>query len=265
MAFSVIHTFDVVLLLLPVLGGFWGWLNGGLRSGMKLFFIFTPTIALGYFGDQILAIGNVIGDMLVDRTTLPLGVIGSAAGMLGMMAIVALFYLVSQVALNMLHLNKPGQWDHFAGIGLGVVGFLAMSMIAFTFYFMAFPNRTLGYVQGAYFWPYSRPVIAYSYPYIGGFIDRRMSTLVNGVSDNRLLARVAAGGGNALSAETLDKLVDKIKQVDISEVLKLQEAAARLDPETVRDMINSYRSGELSEERLRAHLNDPNFKSLAQD
>ena len=262
MPFSVFHSFDIALFLLPLLGAIWGWLNGGLRSAVKLFFIFVPGIALAYFGDAILTIGNVMGDMLFDRTTMPLGVIGSVAGLLAMISIISLSYLVSQVVLNMLHLNRPGAWDHYIGIGLGAFGVLGASMVVLIFCFVAFPNRTLTQVQGAYFWPHSRPVIDYSYPHIAGFIDRRMSTLVNGLSGNGLLARVAAGGDTFLSAETLDNLVSKIQQIDVAEVLKLQEAAAKLDPDLAREMVNSYRSGELSEKRLRTHLNDPNFRAL---
>ena len=262
MPFSAIHSFDVLLVLLPLLGSVWGWFNGGLRSAVKLLFIFAPSVLLGYFADQILSIGQIIGDMLVDRTTMPLGVIGSMAGILAMMAMVALSYLVSQLVLNMLHLNKPGTWDHYIGIALGAFGVLSASMVALIFSFVAFPNRTFEQVEGAFFWPYSRPVIAYSYPQIGGFIETRMSTLVNGLSDNGVLARIAAGGDAFLSAETLDNLVSKIKQLDVAEVLKLQKAAAQLDPDKAREMVNSYRSGALSEQRLRAHLNNPHLKGL---
>ena len=120
-----IHSFDIALVLLPLLGGLWGWFNGGLRSAVKLFFIFAPSIALGYYGDQVAAIGNTIGDMLGDRTSVPLGIIGSVSGLLGMASIVGLCYLVSQVVLASLHLHKPGKFDHNIGIATGLVGGLA--------------------------------------------------------------------------------------------------------------------------------------------
>lgn len=265
MSFPEIHSFDIAILLLPVLGGLWGWWNGGLRSAIKLFFICVPSIALGYYGDQVAAVGNTIGGMLGDRTSLPLGIIGSVAGMLGMASVVGLFYLLSQVVLSMLHLHKPGKVDHYFGIGLGVIGITLISLVGFTFYVTAFPDRATRYVKGSYAWPYSRPAIALAYPYVGGFINNRMSALVNGLSGNGLLARIAAGGGAAFSGEALDKMVDKVKQIDLKEVIQLQKAAAKLNPDEAQKMVNAYKSGELSEERLRAHLNDPSLRNLSNE
>lgn len=263
MSMPAFHSFDIAFLLLPVIGGLWGWFNGGLRSAVKLFFIFAPSIALGYYGDQVAAIGNTIGDMLGDRTSVPLGIIGSVSGMLGMASIVGLCYLVSQVALGSLHLHKPGKFDHNIGIFNGIAGAFLIALIGFTFYINAFPNRATQYVRGSYIWPYARPAIAYTYPYIGGFIERRMSALVNGLSNNGLLARIAAGGGASLSVETLDKMVDKVKQIDFAEVVQLQKAAAELDPDEAQRMVNAYKSGELSEERLREQLNNPDLQRLS--
>ena len=138
MASFSVHSFDVMIILIPILGGLWGWWNGGLRSALKLFFILAPSLVLGYYGDNVAAIGNTIGGMLGDQTSLPLGVIGSVAGMLGMASIIGLCYLVSQVVLAMLHLHKPGPVDHYVGIGLGVLGFLMISLVSFTFYIKAF-------------------------------------------------------------------------------------------------------------------------------
>lgn len=258
-----LHSFDIAIILIPLFGALWGWFNGGVRLAVKLFFILVPSIAMGYYGDQIAAIGNTIGEMLGDRTSLPLGVIGSVAGMLGMAAVVGLCYLVSQVVLGMLHLHKPGSFDHYAGIGIGIVGVILISLIGFTFYIMAFPDRATRYVKDSYAWPYSRPAIAFAYPYIGDFIDRRMSALVNGLSSNGLLARLAVGGGAELTVQTLDTLVDKVKQIDFAEVVKLQKAAAKLDPDEAQKLVNAYKSGEMSEQRLRRHLNDPNFRGLS--
>lgn len=258
-----IHSFDIALLLVPIIGGLWGWFNGGLRSAIKLFFIFAPSLALGYYGDNVAAIGNTIGGMLGDRTSLPLGIIGSVAGMLGMASIVGLCYLVSQVVLGFLHLHKPGNLDHNIGIGTGLIGALLMALIGFTFYVQAFPDRATQYVRGSYTWPYVRPAIAAGYPYIGGFMERRMSALVNGISGNGLLARIAAGEGAAMSFETLDSMVDKIQKIDFAEVIKLQKAAANLDPDEAQRMVNAYKSGELSEARLREQLSNPDIQRLS--
>ncbi len=258
-----IHAFDIVVIIIPLLGAVWGWFNGGVRLSVKLLFILVPGFAMGYYGDQIVTIGNSIGGMLGDRVSLPLGVIGSVAGMLGMASVIGLFYLVSQVVLSMLHLHKPGSADHYAGIALGSVAVTFFALIGFTFYIMAFPDRATRFVKDSYIWPYSRPAIAFSYPYIGGFMDRRMSAFVNGISDNGFLARIAAGGNAAVSFEKLDTLVDKIKTIDFEEVLKLQKAAAKLDPDEAQKMVNAYKSGELSEARLRKHLSDPNFQRLS--
>ena len=55
MPFSAIHSFDVLLVLLPL----WACLGlfNGLRSG-EIAVHFAPSVLLGYFADQILSIGD---------------------------------------------------------------------------------------------------------------------------------------------------------------------------------------------------------------
>lgn len=248
------YAFDLLFVAAIIGGGMWGYASGGAKTGVKWLFIFLPSITLAYFGDQVTALGNEMAGLLGDRSSLPLGLVGSIGGLLGMSAIVGLVFLTSRVAISMMNLHEPGTTDRRVGIVLGAGGSLFVVTALFICIIKAAPDRATRLADNAVSWPLAKPILTATYPTIGGFVDRRMSTLINGLSGNGLLARLAAGGDQVFSAETLEKVVMQVRQVDFKDVMSLQRQAAALDPEEARRLVNAYQSGELSEERLRDKL-----------
>ena len=54
----------------------------------------------------------------------------------------------------------------------------------------------------------------------------------------------------------------KVKNIDVKEVMRLQKAARALDPKQVEKLLAAYKSGDMSRERLKSHLENPNFETL---
>lgn len=260
-----INYFDVLLLLTLALGGVWGYWHGVTKTAFKLALIVSPSLALAYFGNDIAGIGNAVARMLGDRSSLPLGVIGAIGSVLGIIGLSGAFYIGSQFLMAMLHLHNPGKQEKVAGGGVGMVGFLTIGMAIFIFSLKTFPAFMNDFLYKSYAWPYTRPAVVYAYPETSNFIDRRMAGLVNGLSGNDLIARIALGNKGLINATdiNLTDMLDKIKEVDFKEVMKLREAANKLDPDEVQKLIASYKSGEMSEERLRSQLTNPDIQRLS--
>lgn len=255
--------FDVALLVIIVGGGVWGYFGGGFKTVFKLFFIIAPGITMAYFGDQIADISTSIVGMMGDRTSIPLAVVGAVGGVMGMIGVTGAFYIFSQFVLAMLHLHRPGRLDQGVGVAIGALGVLGICTALFIASVKAAPTQVRQFVDGSYAWPYTRHGVAYAYPPISRFIDRRMSGLLNGLSGNTVLARMAAGGQKAFSAETIEMALEAVSKIDFEEVLKLQEAANKLDPDTLKQLVTDYKSGELSELRLREQLDNPDMQRLS--
>ena len=255
--------FDLALLAVIIGGGLWGYFGGGFKTLFKLFFIVAPAVTMAYFGDQIADVSTSIVGMMGDRTSIPLAVVGAMGGVLGMIGVTGAFYIFSQFVLHMLHLHRPGPLDHGIGAVAGIVGVLGICTTLFITTVKAAPVQAQGFVAGSYVWPYARHGVAYAYPPISGFIDRRMSGLLNGLSGNTILARMAAGGQAAFSPETIDLALEAVSKIDFEEILKLQEAANKLDPDTLKQLVTDYKSGELSELRLREQLDNPDIQKLS--
>ena len=252
---------DVAFVGLGIGAGAWGYWNGGLKMAVKLTFIAAPGFALAYFGSDIASIGNTISVMLKDRISLPLGLVGAGSGLLGMVGIIGSFFIGSRIILSIMDLHTPGKTDRMVGSAIGIIGVLLMILPLFVFVLKAFPQTTSGAFRGSLIWPYVRPAIIASYRPIDRFIDRRMSGLVNGISDNNFIARLAVSKGGQTGG-ALDALMSKVKNIDVKEVMRLQEAARALDPKQVEKLLAAYKSGDMSRERLKSHLENPDFDTL---
>ena len=257
---SHVNYFDITMLLVLLAGAVWGYWHGGIKTAFKLACIVGPSMALAYFGDDIVRVGNMVARMLGEQGSVPLGVVGAIGGVLGIIGLVGAFFIGSQFLFALLHLHKPGQVDKSAGAAIGSLGILTIGATLFIFGLKTFPAGMQGFLQNSYSWPYARPAVVFVYPTISGFIDRRMSGLVNGLSGNTLIARLAlgmeAGDRALLSQDQLTAMLDKVKNVDFEEVVRLQKAASRLDPDEVQDLIAAYKSGEMSEARLQKQLQE---------
>ena len=255
-----VNYFDLLLLTSLIAGGAWGYWRGGVKSAFKLACIVGPSLALAYFGNDMVRIGNTVARMLGEQGSVPLGVVGAMGGVLGIIGLVGAFFIGSQFLFALLHLHKPEQIDKTAGVFVGSLGFVFIGVVLFIFSLKTFPSATQNFLQKSYAWPYARPTIVYAYPTISGFIDRRMAGLVNGLSGNNLIARIALGmeakDRELLSGNQLADMMERVKNVDFKEVVRLQQAANKLDPEKVQQLIAAYKSGDMSEARLRANLDE---------
>ena len=258
-----INYFDLLLLATVLAGGAWGYWHGATKTVFKLGFIIAPSLALAYFGNDIATIGNAVARMLGDRSSIPLGVIGATGGVMGIIGLAGAFYIGSQFFMAMLDLHEASKGEKAVGAGLGALGLLGIGTAVFIFALKTFPYFMNDFLYKSYAWPYTRPAVVYVYPTFSHFIDRRMAGLMNGLSGNDLIARVALGSKTTFSGSTLTKMLDKVKDVDLSEVIKLREAANKLDPDEVQKLVSAYKSGELSEERLRDQLNNPDIQKLS--
>ena len=255
------NMFDVAMVGLTIGAGAWGYWNGGLKMAVKLAFIAGPSFALAYFGSDIASIGTTISAMLKDRISLPLGLVGAGSGLLGMVGIVGSLFFGSRIILSIMDLHAPGKSDRAVGSAIGVTGVLLMVLPLFVFVLKTFPHTSSNALQGSYIWPYVRPAIVATYRPIDGFIDRRMAGLVNGLSDNNFIARLALSKSGQTGG-AFEGLMAKVKNIDVKEVMRLQKAARALDPKQVEKLLAAYKSGDMSRERLKSHLENPNFKTL---
>ena len=255
------NMFDVTLVGLTIGAGAWGYWNGGLKMAVKLAFIAGPSFTLAYFGSDIASIGNTISAMLKDRISLPLGIVGASSGLLGMVGIVGSFFIGSRIILSIMELHTPGKTDRAVGSAIGIIGVLLMTLPLFVFALKTFPQSTSSAVQGSLSWPYVRPAVIATHRPIDRFIEQRMAGLVNGLSDNNFIARLAVSTPGQAS-QVLDVLLAKVKNIDVTEVMRLQKAARELDPKQVEKLLAAYKSGDMSRERLKSHLENPNFKTL---
>lgn len=253
--------FDSVPVVMIIAAGLWGYANGSLKTVVKLLFIVVPSLALAYFGSSIAAIGTTISAMLTDSASGPLGVVGAGSGLLGMVGIVGSFFLSSRIILSIMDLHTPGTKDRIFGGVICVAGVFAMALPIFIFSLKTFPQTTSNSVSGSFAWPYVKPVVQLVHRPIDRFIDARMAGLVNGLSDNDFIVRLAladATDGSSL----LGGMMDKVKSIDVKEVIRLQKAARALDPKEVEKLLAAYKSGDMSRERLKSHLENPNFETL---
>ena len=108
--------------------------------------------------------------------------------------------------------------------------------------------------------PYIEPALIAVHKPIDDFIERRMAGLANGLSDNQMIARLAAGQTPSASGALRD-VMGKIRDIDLQEVFRLQKAARKLDPKEVEKLLAAYKSGDMSRERLKSHLENPDFQS----
>ena len=253
--------FDAFCLIVPPAAGLWGFTNGGLKMALKLFFIVAPSLALAYFGTDIASMATQLTGMLKDRISAPLGLVGASSGLLGMVGIVGAFFLGSRIIITIMDLHAPGQMDRSVGALIGVLGAAAISLPILIFTIKTFPEPSKRFLGHSVAWPYLRPAIVAAYPRVNDFIDQRMAGLVNGLSDNDFIARLAlskaSGEGGGISA-----FMTKVGEIDIQEVLRLQKAARALDPKEVEKLLAAYKSGDMSRERLKSNLENPNFDGL---
>ena len=235
------NIFDSALVGLTIAAGFWGYWNGGLKMTIKLIFIIAPSFALAYFGSDIASIGNTLSSMLKDRISLPLGLVGAGSGLLGMVGIVGSFFIGSRLVLSIMDLHTPGKTDRMVGSTIAITGIFLMALPMFVFALKTFPQSTSSAVQGSRSWPYVRPVVIATHRPIDRFIEQRMAGLVNGLSDNNFI------------------LLAKVINIDVREVMRLQKAARELDPKQVEKLLAAYKSGDMSRDRLKSHLENPNL------
>ena len=85
-----------------------------------------------------------------------------------------------------------------------------------------------------------------------------MAGLVNGLSDNNFIARLAVSTPGQAS-QAIDILLAKVRNIDVKEVMRLQKAARELDPKQVEKLLAAYKSGDMSRDRLKSHLENPNL------
>lgn len=255
------NMFDITLVGLTIGAGAWGYWNGGLKMAFKLAFIAAPSFTLAYFGSDIASTGTTISAMLKDRISLPLGLVGAGSGLLGMVGIVGSFFLGSRIILSIMDLHTPDKTDRAVGSAIGITGVLLMALPLFVFALKTFPQTTSSALQGSLSWPYVRPAIVATHRPINRFIDRRMAGLVNGLSDNNFIARLAVSKSGQTGG-AFDSLMAKVKNIDVKEVMRLQKAARALDPKQVEKLLAAYKSGDMSRERLKSHLENPNFETL---
>jgi hypothetical protein len=218
------YVFDVGVLALLIGGGAWGYANGDVKTGFKLVFIMAPSLTMAYFGADVSHIGQVIAGMLGDRVSAPLGIVGAGAGLLGMVGIIGSFILGSRIFLAILDFHQPAKTDRYVGAAMGIVGFIAMALPVFIFAAKAFPTQIAQLTQSALSWSYLRPAIVRVHRPIDGFIEARMAGLVNGLSDNQFIARLALQNDEAQGSMP-SGLVEKASEIDFKEVLRLQKAA----------------------------------------
>lgn len=252
--------FDFGFVFLLMAAMIWGYRNGSFKTAIKLGFIATPSIALAYFGSDIAGLGNKIAAMLTDRVSAPLGLIGAGSGLIGMVGMVGAFFFGSHIILAIMDLHEPGETDKRVGAVMGALGVLGLALPIFIFTLKTFPDPSLRLLNGAALWPHIRPGVVAVHAPIDRFIDRRMAGLVNGLSDNDFIARIALRGDS--DGNMLGGLVDKMKKIDMQEVFRLQKAARRLDPQQVEKLLTAYKSGDMSRERLKSQLENPNFENL---
>ena len=252
------NIFDSALVGLTITAGFWGYWNGGLKMAIKLTFIIAPSFALAYFGSDIASIGNTLSSMLKDRISLPLGLVGAGSGLLGMVGIVGSFFIGSRLVLSIMDLHTPGKTDRIVGSTIAITGIFLMALPIFVFALKTFPQSTSSAVQGSRSWPYVRPVVIATHRPIDRFIEQRMAGLVNGLSDNNFIARLAVSTPGQAS-QALDILLAKVRNIDVKEVMRLQKAARELDPKQVEKLLAAYKSGDMSRDRLKSHLENPNL------
>lgn len=257
----VMNLFDAVLVALTIAAGFWGYANGGFKTVVKLLFIAAPSLALAYFGSSIASIGTTITAMLTDRVSAPLGLVGAGSGLLGMIGVVGSFFLSSRIVVSIMDLHTPGTTDRIFGSVVCIAGVFAMTLPLFIFGLKTFPQTTANSVRGSYAWPYVRPIVLLVHRPVDRFIDARMAGLVNGLSDNDFIARLALAATTD-GSDVLGGIVDKVKRIDMDEIVDLQKAARALDPKQVEELLAAYKSGDMSRERLKSHLENPNFNAL---
>lgn len=256
----MISFFDAALLSLIVGGGVWGYASGGFKITVKLGFIVAPSIALAYFGSDIAAIGTTLAGMLKDRISAPLGLVGASSAMIGMIGVVGSFFFGSRIAIAVMDLHEPSTREKSIGAAIGMLGLLALVTPLFIFIVKTFPAPAQKLVLDAKSWPYIEPALIAVHKPIDDFIERRMAGLANGLSDNQMIARLAAGQTPSASGALRD-VMGKIRDIDLQEVFRLQKAARKLDPKEVEKLLAAYKSGDMSRERLKSHLENPDFQS----
>lgn len=255
----MITFFDAALFVLILGGGVWGYAGGGVKTAFKLGFIVAPGLTLAYFGSDIASISTTLAAMLKDRISAPLGLVGAGSALIGMVGMVGSFFIGSRIALAVLDLHEPGPREKVMGVAVGILGVVAIATPLFIFAAKTFPGPTLGLVAQAKSWAFIEPGLIAVHKPIDDFIERRMAGLANGLSDNRMIARLAAGETPSTGGALKD-MMQKLSDIDVQEVFRLQKAARALDPKEVEKLLVAYKSGDMSRDRLKSHLQNPSFQ-----